>query len=693
MKIKVNHKLIIFLGTILLFNLIFMPPIFRRKTSLKEGDVATDDIIAPYDFSVPRSEQELLDEHDAIEKRIPPIYDLDNTVVKSIYRKIDAIGSSIDSLSTIANRDSLARTVENAYGVPRDLVLYMLKMNYKTVLKRLSGDITRIYAPWVIDDRPFTYRIIAIASGDKETVESIDAIPTVAEAENMILSTGNGSYRKLVGSFLAPNVIFNQAKTQQRIDEVYNSIPRVKKEILKGEIIIEKHKRVTREGLETLQAMEMRYTALGTWDIVKTVVIRNLYLLAMIFILFRFSGITQQAMFREKNLYFIALLFSVFLIIGKIAYEANALYLLPISCFVFILTLYFNFYAGIFCTLIFASMFGMILNSLPFMIYLLISGLVACFSSQTIRTRLSLYRPMIYIGLANILTILFIDLYINKKGINFLYLGEGFLNSAISSVAVGVLLPFLERLFDFTTDLTLLELGNLNLPIFKEMSLTSPGTFHHSVVVGNLAEAGASSIGADPVLARVGAYYHDIGKMKKADYFIENQLGAKNPHDNLKPQMSVLVIVSHVKEGIDMAKAMNLPRKLMDIIAEHHGTTLVELFYKRAMHLADGVKEDDFRYPGPKPKTREAAIVMLADSVEAAARSEKNISVTKIQKIVRDSFDKKFNDGQLDECPINRYELELVKTAFLPILNGIFHPRVVYQDQETEAVPAALPPE
>jgi putative nucleotidyltransferase with HDIG domain len=260
--------------------------------------------------------------------------------------------------------------------------------------------------------------------------------------------------------------------------------------------------------------------------------------------------------------------------------------------------------------------------------------------------------------------------------------GSGVINGFISVVCLAIFLPILERIFDFTTDFTLLELGNLNLPIFKEMSINAPGTYHHSVVVGNLAEAGARAIGANPILARVGAYYHDIGKLKKPEYFIENQIGQKNPHDNLKPQMSALVIISHVKDGVEMGKAMKLPKKILSIIEEHHGTSRIESFYRKALHSSEKVSEEIFNYPGPKPRTKEAALVMLADSIEAAARAEKNITVSKIQKILKENFDKKFNEGQLDDSPISRVDLEHIKTAFLPIMLGVFHPRIDYEEEK-----------
>jgi putative nucleotidyltransferase with HDIG domain len=482
----------------------------------------------------------------------------------------------------------------------------------------------------------------------------------------------------LVSFLLIPNVIYNVEKTEERIDGVFANVPKTKGKILKGEIIVEKHKRVTKEAREIIAALETTYISVGTWEILKTMLFRNLLYSAAIFLLLNISLVVKVKLFEGKNIYFVAVLSAIYLVVGKTAYAIDTIYLLPISFFILLFALYFDFYIAIIITLVFASLFGVTLNSLSIFIFLLVSGVVAAFSSRAISSRLSLYRPMIYIAIANMTAILFADMYLLKGKLILLHLGEGILNSILGSVLFVLLLPLFEKLFDFCTDLTLLEQGNLNLPLFKEMAIEAPGTYHHSIVVGSLAEAAARVIGADPILARVGAYYHDIGKLKKPEYYIENQLGVENPHDTLKPQMSTLVIISHVKDGVEMAKKMKLPKELINIIEQHHGTTAIELFYKKALDTSPDIDEDTFRYPGPKPKTKESAVVMLADSIEAAARSEKNITVTKLQKMLKDNIEKKFADGQLDECPITRQDLVQVSTAFLSILTGVFHPRLEY---------------
>jgi putative nucleotidyltransferase with HDIG domain len=684
MKLKIHHRLVNFLGLLILLNIAFAPPVGRKKYTLKAGEIAVFDVIAPYDFLIYKSPEELAAERAEIASRVPPIFESQPSVAKALGGKINALESFIDSTVVLGNRDSTLSRLQSDFGLPPDLGLYLVRNNYRSILKKLDRSIQDFYSRGIADTKPANFRIIAIRTGDKEIVETIDRLYTMAEAESVLTWNVTDGYRDLVRFFLLPNVIFNEAKTEDRVDEVFANVPKTTGEVLKGEIIVEKHRKVDQGVIDKLNALEKTYITLGSWDIIKTLILRNLFFLTVIFLIVNFNRVAKLNLFQTKNMYFVSLLFAIYLVMGRAAYETGTIYLLPVSFFVFLFALYFNFHTALFFSLVFAALFGVTYSSLSIFTYLLASGVAASFSSQTVRTRISLYRPLLYIALTNILAIFFINLYLAKGAFNLLDFGEGFLNSVLGSIAIGVFLPILERLFDFTTDLTLLELGNLNLPLFKEMSLKAPGTYHHSIVVGSLAEAGASAIGADPVLARVGAYYHDIGKLDKPEYFIENQLGVKNPHDQLKPQMSALVIISHIKEGAEMAKRMRLPKKLLDIIAEHHGTTTIDMFYRKALHQVPDSKPDDFSYPGPKPKTKEAALVMLADSVEAAARGERNINVGKLQKILKFNFDKKFNEGQLDECPVNRHDLEQIKTAFLPILNGIFHPRI----ENEETVPA-----
>ncbi|UCD19915.1 MAG: HDIG domain-containing protein [candidate division WOR-3 bacterium] len=679
MKLRIQPKLFIFIGVILLLNIIFPPPAVPQRYEISSGEIANQDVIAPYDFFIPKTDQQLREEREGIARRIPRVFVLDNAVPSEISRRISTLEGLIDSTRKLRiGRDSATYIVQKQYALSSSVISHLLRNN-RTAFDKLREDLGELYATGIIDRKIADNRIIAIISGNKETLESIDRLYSVEEAESIAAVRERSEYRALVRFFMTPNIRFDTVRTEERIEEVFANVPKTKGKVLKGEIIAEKHKRVDAATVEKILALESTYTSIGTLGIVKTLLFRNILYLAFIFLLFKFDVITKIRLFDTKNLYFISLLSVSYLVIGTITHAMDVIYLTPIAFFIFMFALYFNFYVAILFTFVFASLFGVILDSAGVFTFLFASGLVATFSSQTIDSRLAFYRPLTYLSIANVGAILFVDLYLNDAGFNLLHIGAGVANSILVTISFVLFLPLFERLFDFTTDLTLLELGNLNLPIFKDMAIEAPGTYHHSIIVGNLAEAGARYIDADPVLARVGAYYHDIGKLKKPEYFIENQIGIRNPHDSLKPQMSALIIISHVKDGMEAARKMKLPRKILEIIEQHHGTTMIELFYKQALESSKDTAQDSYRYPGPRPKTKETALVMLADSVEAAARGERNITAAKLQKIVRESVDKKFNDGQLDDCPVTRHDLEQVKTAFVPILTGVFHPRVDYE--------------
>jgi putative nucleotidyltransferase with HDIG domain len=243
-----------------------------------------------------------------------------------------------------------------------------------------------------------------------------------------------------------------------------------------------------------------------------------------------------------------------------------------------------------------------------------------------------------------------------------------------------VLLVAFENAFGICTNMTLVELADMNHPVLKRLSIEAAGTYNHSVLVGNLAESAAQCVGANALLARVASYYHDIGKIEKSDYFVENLVGDRNVHKKLAPSMSALIICSHVKDGIDLAKAYKLPQVIRDAIMQHHGTSTVSFFYEKAREQDphNQVQEEDFRYPGPVPQTRENAIIMLADSVEAASRSLATSSPKLLRELVRKIIRDKFNARQLDQCNLTLRDLDNIVDGFMPVLQGIFHSRIEY---------------
>jgi putative nucleotidyltransferase with HDIG domain len=280
--------------------------------------------------------------------------------------------------------------------------------------------------------------------------------------------------------------------------------------------------------------------------------------------------------------------------------------------------------------------------------------------------------------------------------LSFQILGEGFFSmqtlycvfyalvgGVVNATLVTGIIPAVESLFQYSTDMKLLEFSNLNSPLLHNLMVRAPGTYHHSVLVGNLVEAAAEAIHANPLLAKVAAYYHDIGKVSKPLYFIENVKGGDNKHDKLSPSMSALILIAHVKEGGELAREHRLGSSIIDIIRQSHGTSLISFFYQKAKTQSSdpvSVKEQDFRYPGPKPQTREAGLVLLADAVEAASRTLADPTPARIQGLVQKIINNIFIDGQLDECELTLKNLHEIAKSFNRVLNGIYHHRIDYPE-------------
>lgn len=318
------------------------------------------------------------------------------------------------------------------------------------------------------------------------------------------------------------------------------------------------------------------------------------------------------------------------------------------------------------------------------------TGFVASLLCGRIRSR----TRLVYIGLVSaavaLPTTLGVGTMVGQPLGNGLFLdGVWFAGGALlAGLFMTALLPFLEQWFNIQTDISLLELGDANHPLLKQLVQRAPGTYNHSINVASMAEAAAEAIGANGLLCRVSAYFHDVGKMRKPEYFVENQDTSQSKHDDLVPTMSTLVIIAHVKEGAEMARRHHLPQPIIDIIEQHHGTTLVEYFYQQAARNHEGRDEDqaieeaDFRYPGPKPQTPEAAVMMLADAVESASRSLREPAPARLESLVAGISKKKLDDGQFDECSLTLEQLRTIETSLIKSLNAMYHARVKYPDQQ-----------
>ncbi|RJQ15007.1 MAG: HDIG domain-containing protein [Nitrospiraceae bacterium] len=366
-----------------------------------------------------------------------------------------------------------------------------------------------------------------------------------------------------------------------------------------------------------------------------------------------------------------------------------AAYAVPFATGSMLAALLIDIHTAIVFTVITSLLSGLWLNDPLYSIFVFASGLAGAFGVIRCKKRSAIWRAGLYVSLVSLSTALVISLFREQlfDAGSLTVAGSAFSNGFIVAILVSALLPLFEYLFKLTTDISLLELLDLNQPLMRELLVEAPGTYHHSIIVGSLAEAAAETVGVNPLLARVSAYYHDIGKIKMPEYFIENQIASLSKHDKLTPRMSSLVLLSHVKEGVELAKKHKLPPEVVDIIQQHHGTSVQTFFYQKAREQHDSltpVTEEDFRYPGPKPQNRVAALVLMADAVEAASRVLSDTSPARVSMLVDRIINHCFIDGQLDNCELTFKDIREIKTHFVYLLSSMYHKRINYPGFEMD---------
>ncbi|MDA0873875.1 MAG: HDIG domain-containing protein [Bacteroidetes bacterium] len=495
------------------------------------------------------------------------------------------------------------------------------------------------------------------------------------------------------GQLLPPNLIFDQRQTQDRLARREAEILPTEGIVRENEVIVRQGDRVTPDIMRKIDSLqEQLILQSGNRVAWKTKMGHFLVTIATLMIFFLYLYLLRKPIFEDNAMItLITLLFLGVIAVFGVALRAALIdmYVVPVAIVAIVLTVIFDSRVAFFGSLTLALTGSHLLNyDFGFTFATVFASALGIFSVRDIRNRSQFFlsASVVFVGYMLVLTAnlllqgtptdRFVDLTIFVA-----------INSVLLLLAYPALWIF-ERVFDVTTDLTLLELSDTNRPLLKELSMKAPGTFNHVLQVANLAETAAASIGANALLTRVGALYHDIGKMVKPEYFVENQRGGVNPHDGLKPRMSALIIASHVKEGIDMARKNRLPKVVEDFIPMHHGTMRIEYFYHRALKQhkegEPAVQESEFRYPGPRPRSKETSILMLADGVEAASRSLDNPSHKRLEGLIDSIVEARREDGQLDETDLTFAELRTIKQALLGVLTGIYHVRVKYPEDDGE---------
>ena len=525
------------------------------------------------------------------------------------------------------------------------------------------------------------------------------------------LKSLNSPVRKLIVTFcqklIQPNITSNKSETAKRQKMAAAQSKPVMYKIKAGEMILREGDRVTAKQLLKLNVMQTQQKKNQPW----TIAIGSAMMIGFLLVTthFLFLQCPDCALLDSyKNLFFIcAVLIGVFFFIristslaesvsannALMIPEASVILGFPIATGTMIVCVFLGFELAFSMAIIIAVGTAFILNnSLPLFIYFFLSGAMGAFWIQNCKNRKIFIQAGIRLGVFNLVQAIALSVYQAELTdftgfVDWKLLWDGafaFAGGILAGVTTAGIVPLVEIAFRYTTNITLLELANLEQPILHQLMLESGGTYHHSLVVGSMAEAAASEIGANPLLAKVCGYYHDIGKMKKPLYFIENQKNVKNRHDKLAPSMSKMIIMAHVKDGVEIAQKNRLAPVIIDAIQQHHGKSLIRYFYDKACRLKgdNAVNIDDYRYPGPKPQTREIGLIMLADVVEAASRTLENPTPARIQGLVQRLINNIFSDGQLDHCEFTLKDLHLISKSFYKILNGIYHHRVEYQDKD-----------
>ena len=498
---------------------------------------------------------------------------------------------------------------------------------------------------------------------------------------------------------IQPNITLNSHETEARKEVAAKQIKPVLYMIKKGEMLLREGERVTPLQLRKLEAME------GQADVHQLPLAGSgaVALLAAILVIQYHVRLKRRIEFANtgnKDLLFLSCIMVSFIIVVKISTTlpdswflglplsrpASAVgFGIPIAAGAMIVCLFMGRETALIFALALALCTSMLLQGgLETFIYFILSCTMASWWLQDCRERKIIIKTGAKLGLLNAFLAVVIDVYLGAASWATLPFDVtvAFLGGIGAGIITAGMAPVVEMVFHYTTDITLLELANLDRPILRRLMLEAPGTYHHSMVVGSLVEAAAAEIGANPILAKVCGYYHDIGKLKQPLYFIENQSDGRNKHDKLAPSMSALILIAHVKNGVEIAREHKLGQVIIDTTQQHHGTSLISYFYEKAKSVKgeDAVNIDDYRYPGPRPQTREAGLVMLADVVEAASRTLENPTPSRIQGLVRNLINKIFSDGQLDYCELTLKDLHRIARSFNKILNGIHHHRIEYQD-------------
>ncbi len=720
--------IIVALSMLLLRN--YQRPIIEH---LPAGSIAATDIIAPEDLKVEDTvETKRLRDKEVAQSL--PVFDFNPRNARDAVASLQEMFAAGRETPADASIDQLRQSIDGRSGINLDpeQIKVLTKHHFDSELEKLMMDhLESVAMAPIVSSRSQFRRLGATSimrhdgkSGQEIVINDLSSIHDKITASAHLRSEKtlwpadyDARERKLLGeilgSLIVPNFEYNDTETLARKEAARDAIPPVIVTVEKGKPIVERDERVSPVKAALIaQAARNRPIGQRAIEFAGTVII----VMMLVLVLWQYLVRYQRRHLRVRRHFLLQITcFIITLGLARLFFGyASAMsswattapfnsqtgykYLAPLAVGAVLVTILTDAHAAFVFSAIFTVFIGMFSGNIYLAAYTFVSSAGAIYHLQNLRDRTALVRAGLWIGAVNATAALALDLLGATEPRVVLVMFDvfcGFMSGVLAAMVASILLPLFEWLFEITTNIKLLELSDLNLPLLKQLAERAPGTYHHSIMVGLLAEAGAKAIGGDALFARVACYYHDIGKSVRPTYFIENQTYMDNRHDRLSPKMSSIVLANHVKQGIELARQHKLPPRIIAIIPQHHGTGLMKYFYYKARKAADDsdskALEQEFRYPGPKPQTKEAAIIMIADSVEAAARTVQEPTPTKLRNMIDMIITRIRDDGQLEECDITLRELKIVAESFVKSVMGIHHHRIAYPgyDFNRSGTPAA----
>jgi putative nucleotidyltransferase with HDIG domain len=656
------YALIIEITVFVLLVLIVLSGITPERYNLAVGDIAPLDIKAPKE-AINEVATAKLQEQAA--QAVPKKYMQDPTIT---WKTLNSIQHVFDIVSQAPPEERLSE-------IKNSIELNLQESTYSTLNEISAEELEelKVQTLSIVQD--------IMESGVKEeSIAQSEALISNGFMTSTMPKPLRAAGEDIALRSLVPNMVLDKSATEKSQWDAINSVTPVR--ISRGEVIVEKGHKISEEQYQVLKSLGLVARDPKTNIVIAAGSVLLTLTLAILLMLY-IKIFSPNILKKRRYITLLGLVILTVLLIGQGLKQVSG-YLMPLPAGSVVVAILIHPRVAVALTTVLGILGGIILGGdFGLAVTNIVGGLAGIYSVARLSQRSDLTRSGLFISLANVCAIFGLGLVDGVELIEVLQQGLwGIINGVFSGVlAIGVL-PYLENAFNITSPIKLLELSNPNQPLLKKLMLEAPGTYHHSIIVGNLAEAAAEAVGGEPLLVRVGAYYHDIGKVRRPYFFIENQLTSENPHDKIAPSLSNLIITSHIKDGVEIAQKHKVPEVVIDFIRQHHGTTLLSYFYHKALENEKNentnIKESVFRYEGPKPQTREAAILMLADSSEAAVRSLSNPTPGRIEGMVRKIIKDRLNDGQFDECNITLKDLDTIAKAFSKVLSGIFHNRIEY---------------